>query len=234
VAGLKSQLAEGAKLTVIDVRPNALFVQGHIPGAINIPAALCPLKNLPPLGKVVVCGAGLGRDEVENAAAKALAGKSGLSVEVLDGGYAAWESSQGVTTAKRGLKPDSANYVSYAQLKAAKADGVVLVDLRHPSAEQPLTDLAQVFPGFQITQAAPSVKAQGQSTGSAAPLFVLIDNGDGSAMETARTLQAGGTKRFAILAGGEIILARQGQVGLQRVSFKNHATTTMPPTGAAK
>ena len=241
VAGLNSQLAQGEKLTIIDVRSTALFTQGHIPGAINIPTALCSHANLPQLGKVVVCGAGLGRDAEEAAAAAALARKPGLSVEILDGGFAAWESAQGLTTQSRGLKPENPNYISYAQLKAAKADEVVLVDLRHQpaaspnaataaSSPQPLTDLAQAFPGFQVARSASSAR-----TGSAAPpLLVLIDNGDGAAQEMARKLQAGGTKRFVILAGGELILARQGQPGLQRSSAGTHSTTTLPPPGTAK
>ena len=248
VAGLNAQLAQGAKLTIVDVRSAALFTQGHIPGAINIPAALCSQINLPPLGKLVVCGAGLGRDAEETAAAAALARKPGISAEVLEGGYAAWESAQGLTTQARGLKPETLNYISYAQLKAAKPDGVVLVDLRHPPganpnaataapAAQPLTDLAQAFPGFQVTQSPASAKPQIKSAGPGSgppPLLVLIDNGDGTALEMARTLQGSGIKRYAILAGGELILARQGQPGLQRLGAGTQSTTTMPPPGAAK
>ena len=247
VAGLNEQLAEGAKLTIVDVRSTSLFTQGHIPGAINIPAALCSGKNLPPLGKVVVCGAGLGKDAEETAAAAALALKPGLSVEVLEGGYAAWQSAQGRTTQPRGLKPEALNYITYAQLKAAKADGVVLVDLRHQPAVKsnaaaapaapPLTDLAQAFPGFQISQSAFSAKPQIKSAAAGSgppPLLVLIDNGDGTAVETARALQGGGVKRYAILAGGEVILARQGQPGLQRLGAGSHSTTTLPPPGPAK
>jgi rhodanese-related sulfurtransferase len=248
VAGLNAQLAQGAKLTIVDVRSTALFTQGHIPGAINIPAALCSRKNLPPLGKLVVCGAGLGRDAEETAAAAALAGKPGIAVEVLEGGYAAWESGQGLTTQARGLKPEALNYISYAQLKAAKADDVVLVDLRHPPAPnpnaataaptaQPLTDLAQAFPGFQVVPSAFSVKPQIKSTGAGSgspPLLVLIDNGDGTAPEMARTLQDSGMKRYAILAGGQLILARQGRPGLQRLGAGTQSTTTLPSAGAAK
>ena len=163
VAGLNEQLAQGAKLTIVDVRSTALFTQGHIPGAINIPAALCSGKNLPPLGKVVVCGAGLGTRCGGDGGGCGTGPQSRvISVEVLEGGYAAWQSAQGRTTQPRGLKPEALNYISYAQLKAAKADDVVLVDLRHQpaansnaaaaAAAQPLTDLAQAFPGFQVSQ----------------------------------------------------------------------------------
>ena len=248
VAELSRDLAQGAKLTVVDIRSTALFSQGHIPGAINIPAELCAAQNLPPIGSVVVCGAGLGKDAEETAAAAALAGKPGVTVALLDGGYAAWESAQGVTTQGRGLAAEKINYISYGQLKAAKADGVVLVDLRHPpvtksgavaavAATTTLTDLSAAFPGFRVTQSPSDAKAPnlaGGTSSGAAPLLVFIDNGDGAALEAARKLEAGGQKRYAILAGGEFILAREGQAGLQRMGAGTHSTTSLPASGATK
>ena len=44
------KLSAGEKLTLIDVRPTALFKQGHIPNAINVPAPVVPHKQLPPSG----------------------------------------------------------------------------------------------------------------------------------------------------------------------------------------
>ena len=41
-------------MTIVDVRLPAVFAAGHIPGAINIPASVCPYKNLPLPGKVIV------------------------------------------------------------------------------------------------------------------------------------------------------------------------------------
>src|ERR1039458_9788558 len=90
VSDLQKQLAGGAKVTVVDIRSPLDFAQEHIPGAINIPASLCPLKQLPPLGKVVVYGDGLGRENIE-AAAAALAAKPGLQVDILAGGFAGWK-----------------------------------------------------------------------------------------------------------------------------------------------
>jgi rhodanese-related sulfurtransferase len=52
--------------------------------------------------------------------------------------------------------------------------------------------------------------------GGAPPLIVLIDSADGSAEALARLLKAGGSRRYAILAGGELSLARKGQPGLKR------------------
>jgi rhodanese-related sulfurtransferase len=242
VTELQQQLAKGEKLTVIDVRSPTLFGRGHIPGAINVPAALCPEKNLPPLGKVVVCGEGLGRDTVDSAA-NALAAKPGITVEMLDGGFVAWESVQALTTKSRGLQPETPNYITYAQLKAAKADDLVLVDLRkRPSAKhklvaneavpssQTLTDLSQEFPGKRVMYTAFEAGARRQlREGSAAPLLVLVDNGDGAAQAMARTLKANGVKRYVILVGGELILARHGQAGLQRTGSGTRVVSSNPP-----
>jgi rhodanese-related sulfurtransferase len=233
VADLQKQLAGGEKVTVIDVRSPSLFARGHVPGAINIPASLCPQKKLPPLGKVVICGEGLGRDATDNAAA-ALAAKPGITVEILVGGFAAWENEHSPTTRTRGLEPEALNYITYAQLKAAKVDDLVLIDLRKnplqqresvtgsaAPASQPLTDLNQEFPGARLAKSAFDLaqSRQNQAGGSASPpLFVLIDSGDGTAQAMARTLKANGMNRYAILAGGELILARHGQAGLQRGS----------------
>jgi rhodanese-related sulfurtransferase len=230
VADLQNQLAKAAKITVIDVRSPTLFAQGHIPGAINVPGSLCAQKKLPPMGKVVVCAEGLGRDDADQAAA-ALAAKPGITVEVLEGGFAAWESAQSLTTRGRGMKPEAPNYITYSQLKAAKAEEVVLVDLRRRSepmpqsrapgavpASQPLTDLAQEFPGLRSSRSPfdlPSAKpAKGGP--STTPIIVLIDDGDGTAQAMARKLKANGMKQYVILAGGEMILSRHGQAGLQR------------------
>jgi rhodanese-related sulfurtransferase len=251
VSELQKELAAGSKLTVIDVRTTSLFSRCHIPGAINVPASLCAQKNLPPLGRVLVCDAGLGRDAADQAA-KALAAKPGITVEILEGGFAAWESAQAATTKAPGMKPEAPNYITYEQLKASKAGDLVLVDLRHPASlkqertavntpaqlPEPLTDLSREFPGLPLTQspfaAQPNLKVAG--AGSATPpLLVLIDNGDGMAQELARTLKANGVKRYAILAGGELILSRHGQRGLQRSGPSSQPPGPFAvPKGAAK
>jgi rhodanese-related sulfurtransferase len=244
VADLQTQLAKADKLTVIDIRSPALFAQNHIPDAINVPASLCPYKQLPPLGKVVVCGEGLGRDSTTATAAAALAAKPGISVDILDGGFAAWASAHGAGTQEQGFKPEAFNYLSYAELKAASVKEVMLVDLRRPATptaqglsvqalavtNQPLTDLAQEFPGMRQTQlGGTSAKFSAAPGSSTPPLLVLIDNGDGTAEALARRLKASGNHRYAILAGGEAILSRHGQSGLQRVGSR----TTLPASSPA-
>jgi len=228
VAGLQQLLAGGAPLTVIDVRSPSAFAAEHIPGAINIPAPACPLKKLPPLGRVVVCGDGLANDD-DAAAAAALAAKPGLQVEILAGGYAAWKGAQGLTTRGSGLKRESFNYITYAQLKASKRN-LVLVDLRHPpvAGAPPLTDLGTEFPGRKQVRSRAEA-AQGISTSPA--LLVLIDDGNGVAEEEARLLKLGGTHNYVILAGGELTLSRHGQAGLERRAAANPDMAKTAPGG---
>jgi rhodanese-related sulfurtransferase len=216
VAALQKEIASGAKITVIDLRDTMSFVQGHIPNAINVPASLCPQKHLPPLGNVVVYDDGLGRRGTAelDRAASALAAKPGLKVDILQGGFAAWEAAEALTTRGRGLQHESFNYITYSELHEAAASDMVLVDLRKltPAVlknSDGLTDLNQEFPGKRVASAPPNAEA-------ASPLVVLIDSGDGSAETAARTLKARGVRRYAILAGGELAIARKGRPGSER------------------
>jgi rhodanese-related sulfurtransferase len=236
-AQVQQLLNSGEKITFIDVRLNVLFQGGHIPGALNIPAQLVPEKQLPPLGHVVVYDGGLGDDDAP-AAAAALNQKSGITADVLDGGYAAWQMAQSQTTQSSGMKPEQTPLITYAQLKQVQSADVVLVDLRQSApastnaaptkgkglaakaAVPPLTDLATEFPKARIAQspfAVSSPRVKASAALAPPPLLVLIDNGDGRAQQTARALKANGITRFAVLAGGEQILAVHGQAGLQRI-----------------
>jgi rhodanese-related sulfurtransferase len=233
---LQRELAKSNPPTVIDVRAVELFTQGHINGAINIPASLVPLKTLPKLGRVIVCGDGI--SSAAKNAVDALNAKPGINAELLVGGYSAWETDQRSTTGNRGLNPERTPFITYQQLQET-TNNVVLVDLRKPQtpnkkasaadskaasqeAEQPLTDLASAFPGKPVTKStqqlpkAANAKAAAPST---PPILVLIDNGDGIAQETARQLRAQGNTRVVILTGGELTIARQGQKGSQRTGL---------------
>jgi rhodanese-related sulfurtransferase len=237
-AGVRQRLTAGDTLTLIDVRSTALFKQGHIPNAINVPARLAPLKHLPPLGRVVVYDDGL-CDNQAQAAAAALNQKPGISAEVLEGGFAAWEAAQFLTTKPSGMTQETAPMITYAQLKRAPASDTILVDLRgnrspapaakNKTASQPLTDLQVDFPNIRIARSPAEALMVNKSSlaGSAIPpLLVLIDDGDGAAREWARTLKANGIQRFAVLAGGEDILARKGLPGKQRSVM--HGPTAPP------
>jgi rhodanese-related sulfurtransferase len=225
VADLVEMLAGSAKVTVIDVRSPLAYGEEHIPGAINIPASVCPAKNLPPMGTVLVCGDGLGGDDDAVAkAALALSSKPGIKAEVLEGGFAAWKTSHGQTTHDAGFKRESLNYTTYAHVKTMQHNSVVLLDMRKPARLDAvgLTDLNVEFAGMKrVTSLAEATRA----VAGLPPLIVLIDNGDGASEAMARRLKASGNHRYVILAGGEKIIARHGQAGLQR----NAPVISLPP-----
>jgi rhodanese-related sulfurtransferase len=233
-AELQALLERGVGVTLVDVRPATLFQKGHLPGAINVPAALAPQKQLPPLGRVVVYDDGRGLATAT--AAAALNQKAGIQAEVLVGGFAAWETTRGASTLAPGVKPEEIPMITYQDLKKATLADTVLVDLRQPPATPvtgartatlvmpppvapptALTDLQVEFPTARITRS-PFTDPTLQAAGGVPPLFILIDTGDGSAQAMARALKANGVTRFAVLVGGEEIIQRKGQPGLQRLS----------------
>jgi len=229
-AELKTAVAAGEKLTVIDIRNPAQYAKGHIPGAFNIPASLVPVKRLPKLGRVVVCGEGLGRDN-PTAAATELNRKPGIQAETLDGGYQAWWAERGQTTETPGFKPSVLDYVTYQQLKDVSEE-VIIADLRGlaPLSRQsqseppsPLTNLAEEFPGATIVDSPFEALAKTRQGAHNAlpPLLALIDRGDGEAEKMARALRANRKGRVVILMGGEEILRRKGQAGLLRLGPGN-------------
>jgi rhodanese-related sulfurtransferase len=238
VADLQRELAAGDKLTIIDLRQNTFFAADHIPGAINIPATLCPAKKLPPLGKVVVYDDGLGLRGLADfqKAVTALSQKPGITVDVLSGGYAAWQTANGLTTAGRGMKSEKFNYITYNELQAAVPAGVMLVDLRKLTKEvlknaSSLTDLSHEFPGRRLTH---SVSAQAATASNSTALLVLIDSADGTSEATARLLKAQGVRQYVILMGGELAIQRKGKPGLERNGGGvSGAVThhTSPPSG---
>jgi rhodanese-related sulfurtransferase len=236
---LQQAIAQGEEVTVIDIRGTAEFQKGHIPGALNVPAALVPEKTLPRLGRVVVCDEGLGREGLAQAVA-ALNLKPGIIAEALTGGLASWEAARGLTTRLPGAQPEEFRFISYEQLQRSDFTDLVLVDLRppRPQARQgltdssaptvpPLTDLSQAFPAALVTRSPFKLPQSRQSDAQRAgqpPLLVLIDDDNQAAAEMARTLKANGLRRVVILAGGEAILARGGRPGLGRSS----ATVEVP------
>lgn len=229
---LRQELAKGSTVTVIDVRSTDLYGQAHIPGAINIPAALCEAKKLPPLGRVVVYDGGLGVS-LAGTAANTLNAKHGIQAEVLVGGFAAWEATTRETTRGKGVERELLPMATYQEVKTNFTDDLVLVDLRKSTAKAAGANganLLKEFPQARVTSSPFLVK--GAKDGSA-PLLVLIDSGDGSAENTARALRANGVTRFVILAGGDAILQRQGQSGLKRSGTTINAPFVSPqPSGA--
>lgn len=215
---LERMLEAGERLTVIDIRNSALYAEGHIQGAINVPASVLREKRLPPFGVVVVCGDGI-REDLALTAVETLNTKRGIEASMLEGGLAAWEALNLPTTEKSGLRPEQFAHLSYSELKKAAAEksDVVLVDLRGGGGA--LTDLATEFDGLRVIK---PIRRQGKSDLAARlpakghadrhrDLYVLIDKGDGEAEKGARRLQAAGIKRLAILTGGELTIQRHGR-----------------------
>lgn len=225
---LRQRLANGEAITLIDVRPTSAYQRGHIPGAINVPANLVPMKRLPPLGTVVAYDAGLGGRTVD-AAVEALNGKPGITADKLAGGYAQWEAVRGLTTAKPGLSRAGPTYTTYQALRELDPADAVLVDLRTPRPQSrqgvgepgaaPLARLDDHFPGFRSTSDPLRLPGsrQGEEDSATQPLLVLIDELDGRAEQTARMLRANGYRRVLILAGGERIIERGGAPGKKRL-----------------
>ncbi|NLX26442.1 MAG: rhodanese-like domain-containing protein [Lentisphaerae bacterium] len=244
-AELRELMDADEAVTVIDIRSENFYSAGHIPNAINIPERVLEFKNLPPLGRVVVYGSGVGMEKMDKAV-MLLNEKEGITAEALEGGYAAWESTSGTTTQPPGFQPEKLNYVTYQSLEEIDESNLVLVDLRKADEvptgrltrqgeeimeSEPLTPLAEKFPGRAVVKSPFDVPAVAQSsTGGSSgglqrmaeeppvpPVMVLIDSGDGSAEKMARILKANGVNRVIILAGGEEILKRDGKPGLMRM-----------------
>ncbi|MFW5834666.1 MAG: rhodanese-like domain-containing protein [Pseudomonadota bacterium] len=176
VETLAAALVSADPPVVIDLRPVSAYRKGHIPGAINIPMAGLDDRRLPPLGAVVAYGDGFGRQDTDRARA-ILAAKPGIDATILEGGYAAWESRSGVTTGGVGMTPLRPSTISYEELRAARAEEVVIYDLRNGSAqaaddgERPALrasaagettsdagsaeDLTEHFPGVEIRRGEP-------------------------------------------------------------------------------
>lgn len=216
---LQQALANGEAITVIDVRSQARFAAGHIPGAINLPAELIARKQLPPLGRVVVYGDGI-ETHVAQQAVTLLQAKPGLSVDLLQGGMAAWQEVNLPNTQDVGMSAERTREVSFGELQkiAASDAAVVLIDMR--TQDPALSDLHQHFPQARIIKAHPRNAGVARAVlsdkaGRATNLYVLIGDGDELAENTAARLQAAGVRRLAVLAGGERILRRDGYTGIR-------------------
>jgi rhodanese-related sulfurtransferase len=234
-------LSEGEEVTVIDIRNRWEYAKGHIPNAINLPARIVAKKRLPALGRAIVYGDGI-RSDITQKAVLALNQKRGIQAEQLEGGFPAWESMNFTTTGPRGFKKQTPRFISYENFqKAAKENpDLVVIDLRSrpryrtgsasgaPDTEtERITDLAQKFPQVDLIRPGgrePSadkkrtyaldalIREKGTRSGR---LYVLIDDGDGTAEEAAHRLKAAGIRRVVILAGGEEALRTEGRSELK-------------------
>jgi len=229
VQELHKKINSGERLTIIDIRNLSAYKRSHIPSSINIPAALMTNKKLPPLGSVVVYGDGVHTEKAYNAAAS-LNQKRGIQADVLEGGMATWKSFNMPDTQAVGMDKAVNRYITYQELLGFDSENadIVLVDLRLPQNDQVLSDIALQFPSVEVLKPKYRINKKNnkkskfrlrslikRKKGRVPPLFILIDNGDGLAEKAYRRLGAGNIKRLAILAGGELILSRQGESGEQ-------------------
>ena len=212
-AELRDRLARGDRITLIDIRPRARYLSGHIPGAMNIPASLIATKQLSRIGDVVVYGDGFDMPAVREATAH-LDSLPGVNADFLVGGYAAWSGAGRTTSASRGVFSDPTRYFSLHELKqVAGNDGdLILVDMRGASAR---ADLAAEFPQARIvavpidgeaaakTTPLPVASLFGGGRTDASKLIVLVASAKGGAHIVASRLRAAGVRRVAVLAGGD-------------------------------
>ena len=128
-AGLREALESGEKVTVVDLRSNREYQEGHIAGAINISHRVVERKQLPPLGRVVVYCDGLGSTYAAGCVA-VLNAKPGIQAEALEGGYAAWQTESGQTTQAAGLSGgNGVAVITYDKLVASGGAEMIVVDL---------------------------------------------------------------------------------------------------------
>ncbi len=233
---LWEKIGDGERVRLIDVRSPAEFGEAHIPGALNIPASLVPEKRLPRLGEVVLYDDGLGRVWAEDVVG-AVSAAAGMEARVLEGGFAAWEAAGLSSTRSGGFRSESIPKITYRRVEKAAGRAAVLVDLRKGaeievggavalSAER--DDLTEVFPDIPVIRGIPDRMRGAADEGTeAAPLsgreapdrerlFILVDDGDGTAEEEARRLRARGFARVVVLAGGDEIVRHRGRPGLTR------------------
>lgn len=224
---------QGKPVVAIDVRSQAEFTSGHIPGSLNIPLSGIEQRPLPQFGRVVIVWDGINLDAAQRALA-AFNAKPGIQAELLDGGYPAWAASR--NTGATGVQPGGPLGMTYAELlNLADSNDLVLIDLRSGSAADALTDLRMLLPKSRIIEPsqvertamqaqAGNMSPQGtpvksvprwlkkQGLGNNA-MYVLVDDGDGRQTDlVSQRLRVRGLSRVFVLTGGEMALRSRGQV----------------------
>lgn len=217
--GLEQLIASNEKITIVDIRPNVVYQKSHIRNAINISSLIIERKRLPPLGRVIVYDAGIDIEVLEQAVI-ALNAKPGIQAEALDGGFASWASRHEVIQRDKGLSSSQTRNLTYQKLvkMSARYDSLILVDLRMSRQQE---SLAEHFPNIRIYDPIDTTR---DDTGNVEvssyilqtipkgnnKVLILIDDGNGFSEKVADKLHAAGTKRLAILVGGEQALQSRG------------------------
>lgn len=121
-------IREGSSLWIVDVRTPSSFEQGHIEGALNVPADLLKIRNLPKGKIIVLADDSLGLRNAR-AGADSLVKKGSEKVFVLEGGIPAWLGEGLPATGKR---PGNLRPVMWDDLAWARSNTIPLrlYDLR--------------------------------------------------------------------------------------------------------
>ena len=223
-AELKSALDAGEKLTVIDLRSNELYRAGHIPGAINIYHGVIEQRSLPRIGRVVAYCDGLGSTYAP-ACIAALNAKPGIEAEMLEGGFASWETLSAEMTTAGNLRPyRGPDVIDYKTLVGTGGRGVVVVDVCKGTSGR-TTGWEGGLPAFCRAKLSGANLTRNparfvEKHGGSVPLLVVVDDDENNvdAMREAKRLRAGGYRRVVVLAGGVEAIRREGRGGLRRVS----------------
>lgn len=125
---MHSMVKEGSGLWIVDVRTPNAFELGHIEGAMNIPADVIKVKNLPKGKIIVLADDSLGLKNARSGA-DILVKKGFEKVFILEGGITAW---QGETLPFAGKRNDNLRPVMWDELVWARSINLPLrmYDLR--------------------------------------------------------------------------------------------------------
>jgi rhodanese-related sulfurtransferase len=123
-----SMVKEGSGLWLVDVRIASAFDQGHIEGAVNIPADLLKVRNLPKTKIIVLTDDALGLQNARKGA-EILLKKGYEKVFILEGGLPAWQAEMLPATGKgqSNLRPVMWDELAWARTNSIR---MRLFDLR--------------------------------------------------------------------------------------------------------
>jgi len=203
LSSLNEKITANQKITIIDIRSTGQYQKSHIPGAINIPARLCPYKKLPRLEHVVVYGDGLNQKTLHQAVS-ALDKKEGIRAEALDGGFSQWKANNYPITKSPGMTREELPYITFHDFEnmiTSRTD-ILLLDIRNQAhSSRFMSDLQYRYPNIPVVHS--PFRVNQKQMKQSHPLFVVIDSGDGASEQMAHRMKSAGIKHFVILTGGE-------------------------------
>lgn len=256
-AELQLSLASSEQPLVLDLRPETDYQRATVPGAMHLPVQLIGKRELPRNRDIVLVADGFGLVDA-SAAASTLRSAGYSRVDVLQGGFSAWEASGAPDTRPPGLAREFLPTLAFKQVLQSK-ETFALLDLRvdavgsrKKAAESgkadPVANFAARLKGSTIIpvdstkvvlRAGPSGAPEvdpislanaGVGAAKAAGKGVLLLVADDAAVaeETARRLRSTGASRFVILIGGVEAIEREGAIGLDRQGSSMNSIQPQP------